>query len=211
MEVGSKVLYGELQIKFDFHYAQPTFSWVIALCPSHSFSGLSFAMLSQFWMKFGSKLLYEDLQFKFDFRHGRPTSLWVIVLCPSHLTHLIHSVHLILVAKRIFGGSAGTCIALGILLVCLLSLIYVCSIFLHFGNVNIFSPTPVKSEGTIGLHSCLSVRQSHSFSSLFFAMLSYIWMKVGCELLYKELQIRFDQLLCESLPFVRYTQFKACT
>ena len=46
------------------------------------------------------------------------------------------------------------------------------------------SPPPVKPEGTIGLHSVrqsvpLSVRPSHSFSGLFFAMLWHICMKVG--------------------------------
>ena len=46
------------------------------------------------------------------------------------------------------------------------------------------------------LSFCLSVRQSvclsHSFSGLFLAMLSDIWMKVGSKLLYEDLQIRFD-------------------
>ena len=59
------------------------------------------------------------------------------------------------------------------------------------------SPPPVKPEGTIGLHSVslsvsLSVCLSHSFSGLFFAMLSHIWMKVGSKLLYEELQIKFN-------------------
>ena len=67
--------------------------------------------------------------------------------------------------------------------------------------VSFISPPPVKPEGTIGLHSvrqsvCLSVRQSvclsHSFSGLFFTMLSHIWMKLGSKLLYEELQVMFD-------------------
>ena len=62
-----------------------------------------------------------------------------------------------------------------------------------------FSHPPVKPEGTLGLHSVcppvsLSVCSSHSFSGLFFAMLSHIWMKVGSKLLYEELQIKFDFL-----------------
>ena len=61
----------------------------------------------------------------------------------------------------------------------------------------LFSPPPVKPEGTIGLHSvrpslCLSVCPSHSFSRIFFAMLSHIWMKVGSKILYEELQIEFN-------------------
>ena len=72
-------------------------------------------------------------------------------------------------------------------------------------NNMLVSPPPVKPEGTIGLHSvrqsvcqsvcpsvCLSVCPSHSFSGLFFAILSHIWMKIGTELLYEELQIKFD-------------------
>ena len=66
----------------------------------------------------------------------------------------------------------------------------------HCIPMSVISPPPVKPEGTIGLHSVLlslrlSVCPSHSFSRLFFAMLSYIWMKVGSKLPYEELQIKF--------------------
>ena len=92
MKVGSKLLYKELQIKFDFHHGWPTFSWVIALyskfCPSNQFSGLFLAMLSHIWIKFGSKVLYEELQIKIDFRHGWPNFSWVIALCLAH-SHLM--------------------------------------------------------------------------------------------------------------------------
>ena len=70
-----------------------------------------------------------------------------------------------------------------------------------FAPLTFISPPPVKPEGTIGLHSVRlsvrpsvwqSVRPSHSFSGLFLAMLSHIWMKVGSKLPYEELQIKFD-------------------
>ena len=56
------------------HSVRPSVSLSVSLsvCPSHSFSGLFFAMLSHIWMKVGSKLLYEELQIEFDFRHGWP-------------------------------------------------------------------------------------------------------------------------------------------
>ena len=53
----------------------------LSVRPSHSFSGLFFAMLWRIWMKVGSKLLYEELQIKFDFHHDWPTFSWVIALC----------------------------------------------------------------------------------------------------------------------------------
>ena len=91
MKVGSKLLYEEVQIKFDFCHGWPTFSWVIALsskfCLSHSFSGFFFAVLSHIWMKVGSKLLYAELQIKFDFRHGWSTFSIVIVLCSNSVCH----------------------------------------------------------------------------------------------------------------------------
>ena len=44
---------------------------------------------------------------------------------------------------------------------------------------------------SLRLSVCPSVCPSHSFSGLFFAMLSHIWMKVCSKLLYEELQIKF--------------------
>ena len=54
-------------------------------------------------------------------------------------------------------------------------------------NGILFSPPPVKPEGTIGLHSVRqsvrpSVRPSHSFSGPFFAMLSHTWMQIGSKI-----------------------------
>ena len=58
-------------------------------------------------------------------------------------------------------------------------------------HAELISPPPVKKpEGTVGLHSVL--RLSHQFSGLFLPMLSHIWMNVGSELLYEDLQIKFD-------------------
>ena len=72
IQVGNKLPYEELRIKFNFRHGWPTFSWVIALC-SKFVSGLFLAMLSHIWVKVGSKLLYDKLQIKFGPYHGWPT------------------------------------------------------------------------------------------------------------------------------------------
>ena len=52
MKFGSKLLYEDLQIKFDFRHGWPTFSWVIALCSKfvfRTFLGLAFTYLNESW------------------------------------------------------------------------------------------------------------------------------------------------------------------
>ena len=49
---GSKLLYEELQIKFDFRHGWPTFSWVIALCSKFDFQTFlhsAFTYLNESW------------------------------------------------------------------------------------------------------------------------------------------------------------------
>ena len=110
IKVGSKLLYEELQIKFDFCHGWPTFSCVIAVCskfcPSHQFSGLFLFMLSRIRMKVDRQFLYEQLFFhisgwqsvaSFFMKSYRSSSSFVKVdqlfsyviafiskLCPSH-------------------------------------------------------------------------------------------------------------------------------
>ena len=54
---------------------------------------------------------------------------------------------------------------------------------------------------------CSKFCQSHSFSGIFFAILSHIYMKVGSKLIFEELQIDFDfcqdQLFHKLSPFVQ--------
>ena len=52
MKVGSKLLYEDLQIKFDFRHDWPTFSWVIALSSKflfRNFLGIAFTYLNESW------------------------------------------------------------------------------------------------------------------------------------------------------------------
>ena len=52
MKVVSKLLYEELQIKFDFRHGWPIFSWVIALCSKfvfRSFLAYAFTYMNESW------------------------------------------------------------------------------------------------------------------------------------------------------------------
>ena len=112
IKVGNKLLYEELQIKFDFRHGRRTF--FLSNCPlSATLVFLIYLdMLSHIWMKVGSKLPYEELQIKFDFRYGRPT----------FFSELLPFVTLVNGSLFQFVWVGGVCIALAILSVCLLIL-----------------------------------------------------------------------------------------
>ena len=117
-------------------------------------------------MKVGSKLPYEKLQIKFDFRHGWPIFSWVIALCWKFVFWT-------------FLGYAFTCFHIS-----------------EWKLVESFCMKTYKSSSTLVtvdllLHELLPFVQN-SFSGLFSALLSQIWMKVGSKLPYEELHIKFD-------------------
>ena len=89
-----------------------------------------------------------------------------------------------------------------LLSVCMLSIFLLVPLLVKLlGTINFDNKSPTgETGGDYGFALCpsvrpsvrLSVRPSHSFSKLFFAMLLHTWMKVGSKLLYEELQIKFD-------------------
>ena len=131
--------------------------------PSHSFSGLFFAMLWHIWMKVGSKLLYEESQIKFDFHYDWPTFSWVIALC----------------SKFVFPDFSRLCFNI--------------SEWKLVASFHMKSYRSSSTFITVDLlfHELLPFVQN-SFSGLFSAMLSHISMTLDRKLPYEELQIKFD-------------------
>ena len=132
-------------------------------------------MFSHIWMKVGRKLPYEELQNKVDFRHGWPTFSWVIALFSKFVF-------------RTFLGHAFT---------------YLNKRWKQASIWRVTDQVRLLSRLTYFFHELLPFVQN-SFSGLFSAMLSDIWMKVGSKLPYEELQIKFD--FCHGWPtFSRVT------
>ena len=210
MKVCSKLPYEELQIKFDFRHGWPTFSWVIALCSNfvfHTFPGYAFTYLNESWLQasiwsvtdqvwLSSRLTYFFMSycplFKFRFpdfsRLCFHISEWKLV-ANFHMNSYRSSLTFVTVDllfhellpffKNRFPDFSRLCFR-----------IY------EWKLVGSFHMKSYRSSSTFVtvdplFHELLPFVQI-SFSILFLAMLSHIWMKVGCKLPYKVLQIKFD-------------------
>ena len=161
MKVGSKLLYEELQIKFDFHHGLPIFPWVIALCSKfvfRSFLAYAFTYMNESWWQ---------------------ASLWRVidqVRLLSRLTYFFMSYcPLVNIA---FPDFSSLCFHI--------SKWKLVGSF-HLKSYR-SSSTFVTVD--LLFHELLPFVQN-SFSGLFFTLISHIWMKVGRKLPYEELQIKF--------------------
>ena len=164
-------------------------------------------------MKVGSKLPYEELQVKFDFRHGWPTCIFFMSYCPL-LKIRFPDFYWLCFHVSEWNLVASICMRLTNQVRLSLRLTYFfmgyCPLFkirfpdfsqlsFHISEWKLIASFRMKSYRSSSIFVTVDLLFYellpfvwNSFSGLFSALLSHIWVKVGIKLLYEELQINFD-------------------